>query len=82
MSTRSAGAGGSPGEGGIPPARAGGPAEPPARVQIQNAGAVQATVTPRVGGIAHVILEVEDNGTPALTSYRRIVLRIRPASKP
>ncbi len=82
VSTRSAGAGGSPGEGGIPSAGAGGPAEPPARVQVQNGGAVQATVTPRVGGIAHVILEVEDNGTPALTTYRRIVLRIKPASKP
>ena len=31
-------------------------------------------------GIAHVILAVTDNGTPSLTSYRRIVLNIR-ASK-
>jgi hypothetical protein len=28
-----------------------------------------------VPGIAHVILEVTDNGAPSLTSYRRIILR-------
>ena len=34
------------------------------------------TVTPRVAGTAHVILAVEDNGTPTLTSYRRVILTI------
>jgi hypothetical protein len=29
-----------------------------------------------VAGVAHVILAVEDQGTPSLTSYRRIVLNI------
>jgi hypothetical protein len=33
-------------------------------------------VTPRVGGTVHVILVVEDDGGPSLTSYRRIILNI------
>ena len=28
---------------------------------------------------AHIILEVTDSGTPALTSYRRVILNVRPA---
>jgi len=28
-------------------------------------------------GIAHIILEVTDEGSPRLTSYRRIILRVR-----
>jgi enterochelin esterase-like enzyme len=64
------------GEGNIPSAPPSGPQEPPARVTIENAGTSRATVTPRVPGLAHVILAVEDNGTPSLTSYRRIILRI------
>jgi len=31
-------------------------------------------------GVAHVILAVTDNGTPALTSYRRVILNIRAAN--
>jgi hypothetical protein len=31
-----------------------------------------------VEGIAHVILAVEDAGTPSLTSYRRVVIRMKP----
>jgi hypothetical protein len=31
---------------------------------------------PRVPGTAHVILAVEDNGAPSLTSYRRVILTI------
>lgn len=30
-------------------------------------------------GIAHIILAVTDNGSPALTAYRRVILTIRPA---
>ena len=30
-------------------------------------------------GVAHIILSVTDNGSPTLTSYRRIVLHVRPA---
>jgi hypothetical protein len=29
-------------------------------------------------GVAHIILEVTDDGTPKLASYRRIVLHVRP----
>jgi hypothetical protein len=32
---------------------------------------------PKVAGIAHVILEVEDDGTPSLTAYRRIIFSIK-----
>ena len=32
-------------------------------------------------GTAHVILAVTDNGSPALTSYRRVILNIRAAGK-
>jgi hypothetical protein len=69
---------GAPGQGGIPSAPSGGPREPPPRVLIENASTPRATVTPKVAGIAHVILIVEDDGTPSLTSYRRVILNIRP----
>lgn len=36
------------------------------------------TSTPCTGGVAHVILAVTDNGSPALTSYRRVILRVHP----
>ena len=72
--------GGEAGAGGIPSSPAGGPPQPRARVTIQNANSSKATVTPQVAGIAHVILAVEDNGSPSLTSYRRIILNIQPAA--
>ena len=72
-------AGGSPAEGGIPSASGDGPPEPPVRVTLQNADTARVTIVPRVAGIAHVILAVEDNGTPALTSYRRVILTIKNA---
>lgn len=53
---------------------------PPPRVTIQDANRARATVTPQVAGTAHVILAVTDDGTPSLTSYRRIILNIRPSS--
>jgi len=46
------------------------------RVAIENPTSALATVTPQAAGIAHVILAVEDNGTPSLTSYRRVILTI------
>jgi len=49
----------------------------PARVTIQNATSIRTTVTPAVAGTAHVVLAVEDNGSPTLTSYRRVILNIR-----
>jgi hypothetical protein len=33
-------------------------------------------------GVAHIILEVTDDGSPGLTSYRRIVFHVRPAPEP
>jgi hypothetical protein len=33
-------------------------------------------------GVMHIILAVTDNGWPRLTSYRRIILRVNPASEP
>jgi hypothetical protein len=71
------GGGGNRDDGGIPSAAAGGPVQPPDRVIIRNANAPTAIVFPRTPGIAHVILAVEDTGTPSLTSYRRVILTIR-----
>jgi hypothetical protein len=72
------GGGGVPGEGGIPSGAAGGPRQPPARVTLANDRAPRMTITPRVAGTAHIILAVEDTGTPALTAYRRVILTIAP----
>lgn len=36
----------------------------------------------RGDGVAHIILEVTDDGLPRLTSYRRILLHIRPKAQP
>ena len=61
-----------------------------AGVTITNGETSKATVTPtavcrprwlpglpcRGPGIAHIILAVTDNGSPALTSYRRIVVTV------
>jgi hypothetical protein len=62
---------------GIPSAPAGGPPALPQRVAIEGADTPRAIITPRVAGIAHVVLAVEDTGTPSLTSYRRVILRIQ-----
>jgi hypothetical protein len=66
------------GQGGIPSSPEGGPPQPAPRVTLENAGTVLVTVTPRVAGRAHLILVVNDNGSPTLTSYRRVILRIAP----
>jgi hypothetical protein len=67
------------GQGGVPPAPAGGPPELPPRVAIEGAATSRATVLPKVEGIAHVILAVEDGGAPSLTSYRRVILNVKAA---
>ena len=36
----------------------------------------------RGSGVAHIILAVSDNGSPRLTSYRRIILTVKPAAGP
>jgi len=70
------GGGGTAAEGGIPSAPSGGPREPPSRVTIQDAATPRALAMPRIAGTAHIILSVEDDGSPSLTAYRRIILRI------
>ena len=60
----------------FPSGPAGGPREPPARVTLSGETTSRVTVTPRVAGTAHIILAVEDDGTPALTSYRRVIVTI------
>jgi len=71
-------AGPPPGAGGIPPAPSGVPRPSPPRLVIENAASPRATAVPRVAGVAHVILAVEDSGTPRLTSYRRVILNVAP----
>jgi hypothetical protein len=73
------GGGGSAAEGGIPSAPSGGPREPLPRVTIDAAATARAVVMPRVAGVAHIILAVEDDGRPSLTAYRRTILNIKPA---
>ena len=66
-----------------------------AAVDLAGADTAKAVVTPttacRLGwlafgrpctgaGTAHIILEVTDEGTPKLTSYRRVILTVRPAA--
>ena len=69
------GGGGNQDEGGIPSAGAGGAPQPPARLVMDRSNDMQTTVTLRTPGMAHVILVVQDSGTPSLTSYRRVILR-------
>jgi hypothetical protein len=71
------GGGGMPGEGGIPSGPAGGPPVAAPRVTLRDAATSRTTVTPRIAGTAHVILAVEDTGTPPLTAYRRVILTIK-----
>jgi hypothetical protein len=61
----------------MPSAPPGEPPDPPARVTLADAESARTTVAPRVAGTAHIILVVEDDGTPTLASYRRIILTIR-----
>jgi hypothetical protein len=65
-------------EAALPP---GGRPGPNPRVTINNGGAAVATVVPNTAGVAHVILAVTDNGTPSLTSYRRVILTIQGQAK-
>jgi hypothetical protein len=65
-----------------------------AAVKIAQGSTARATVTataacrpgwrpmnrPCPSGIAHLILAVSDNGSPALTSYRRVILNVRTGS--
>jgi hypothetical protein len=73
---------GQPGVGLPPPAPGGGPPRPAPRVSIRDDTTEKATVEPNVPGVAHVILAVEDDGEPTLTSYRRIIFNIQAAPRP
>ena len=64
------------GAGGIPSSPDGGPPQPMPRVTLEHADTARVTVTPKIAGTAHVILIVTDTGTPSLTTYRRVILRI------
>jgi len=75
-----AAAAGVPGQGGIPSAPSGGPRQPPPRITIENPNGPRVNVVPNAAGVAHVILAVEDAGSPSLTSYRRIILHMKPAA--
>jgi len=63
------------------PGATSGPPDLVPRVEIDAEGPV-AQVVPRVPGRAHVILIVEDDGVPSLTSYRRAILTIEPSRSP
>jgi hypothetical protein len=65
------------GAGGIPSSPDGGPPQPKPRVTLENAATARVVVTPQVAGTAHVILVVTDDGTPSLSGYRRVILRIK-----
>ena len=71
-----------PGAGGIPSAPVGGRPQPPPRVTVRDDTTAKATVVPNVAGTAHVILAVEDDGVPPLTSYRRVIFDIQPGPPP
>ncbi len=75
---------------------AGGAGTTLADIRIENAGGAVARVTPTAmcraawlpnrrpcagPGVAHIILAVTDEGVPALTSYRRVIVTVRPATK-
>ncbi|MDE3105814.1 MAG: DUF1593 domain-containing protein [Acidobacteriota bacterium] len=68
-----------------------------AAITLDGAETAHVTVTPtavcrpmwlnlgipcRGDGVAHLILALTDSGTPQLTSYRRVILRVHPARKP
>ncbi|HMB90335.1 MAG TPA: nucleoside hydrolase-like domain-containing protein [Rhodothermales bacterium] len=50
------------------------------RATITEVHTPQTTVLPNIPGETHIILAVEDDGEPSLTSYRRIILNVHPAS--
>ena len=44
---------------------------------LQDTNSSRVTVMPRIAGTAHIIVAVEDSGSPTLTSYRRVILTIK-----
>ena len=66
---------------GVPSAPPGGRPAPTPRITVSDATNAIATVMPTVPGSAHVIVAVTDNGSPSLTSYRRVIVTIQPADR-
>ena len=62
-----------------PEAGSGVPGQSIAGVTLENDGQDSVKVTPTSPGVAHVVLAVEDAGSPSLTSYRRILVNVQPA---
>lgn len=59
------------------------PGDPSPKLKIADAESADCTVTlPTVKAerTLHLILEVKDDGAPALTSYRRVIVRVKPAA--
>jgi hypothetical protein len=50
--------------------------EAPPKVAIEDSKTEEAKALPKSPGVAHIILAVEDDGIPSLTSYRRVILDI------
>ena len=50
--------------------------EAPPKVEIESIKAEEARALPKLPGVAHIVLAVEDDGIPSLTSYRRVILEI------
>jgi hypothetical protein len=48
----------------------------PPKVRLEGYNSETVTVVPQAPGVAHIILVVEDDGAPSLSSYRRIILEI------
>jgi len=46
------------------------------RVRIEGSEQEEAKFLPQSEGVAHIILAVQDDGEPSLTSYRRVILEI------
>jgi hypothetical protein len=48
----------------------------PPKVRLDGPDLEEATAVSQAPGVAHIILAVEDDGVPSLTSYRRVILEI------
>jgi len=48
----------------------------PSKVRLAANDLEEITAIPQQSGVAHILLAVEDDGSPSLTSYRRIILDI------
>jgi hypothetical protein len=46
------------------------------KVRLEGSDSEEVTAVPQAVGVAHIILAVEDDGNPSLTSYRRVIIEI------